>query len=90
MSPAFQFGGKALFEFVSRTPTPEVSRIYVDCGAREAGGRMFAVAERMVRLLERKGYGEGQLLWRPDPRGIHHERAWSRRAPQALSFMFRK
>jgi hypothetical protein len=51
---------------------------------------MVGLAERMAKELEKKGYGEGQLLLRIDPRGTHNEKHWRRRARAALRFMFRK
>ncbi|WNG25519.1 alpha/beta hydrolase [Cystobacter fuscus] len=90
MSPAFSVGDKALFPFVDSRPKPLISRVYIDCGGREGGGRMLAVAEEMHHVLERKGYPEGGLMWRPDQNAGHNEKAWRRRLPKALRFMFRR
>jgi predicted alpha/beta superfamily hydrolase len=89
MSPAFPIGGRPLFEYFAAQPKPEISRVYIDCGTKESGGRMLPAARRMFRLLERKGYPEGQLMFREDRRGAHNERNWRRRSPLALRFMFR-
>jgi predicted alpha/beta superfamily hydrolase len=86
MSPAFHFGGRLLFEYFARQPRPPASRVYIDCGAHE---RMLPVVQQMFRLFERKGYPEGQLMFREDRRGVHHEKSWRRRSPLALRFMFR-
>ncbi len=90
MSPSFWIAGRAIFPFIERRPTPSVSRVYIDCGAREARGRMLPLAEQMARHLGQRGYAKGQLLWRPDARGTHSERHWRRRVPLALRFMFRR
>ncbi len=90
MSSAFGVGGKALFPFVEARAKPAISRVYIDCGGQEGGGRMLATSEEMVHLLARKGYPEGGLLWRPDPEAGHNEQAWRRRLPDALRFMFRR
>jgi enterochelin esterase-like enzyme len=90
MSPAFAVGGKALFPFVESHSKPLISRVYIDCGGREGAGRMLAVAEEMHHVLERKGYPEGGLMWRPDLDAGHNEKAWRRRLPKALRFMFRR
>jgi len=87
MSPAFWVGGRRLFEYLAQQPRPSISRVYVDCGAREG---MLGVAERVVQQLAKKDYPEGQLKWRPDPRGTHSERHWARRSHAALRFMFRR
>jgi enterochelin esterase-like enzyme len=67
---------------------PPISRIYLDAGAQEASGRMLQAADRLAQDLAGRGYSPGQLMWRPDPRGGHNERAWRRRLPKALRFMF--
>ena len=89
MSPSFWMARQAIFGFVEGRPTPSISRVYLDCGAREARGRMLPIVARMADHLKGRGYPEGQLLWRPDSRGQHSERHWRRRAPRALRFMFR-
>jgi hypothetical protein len=61
----------------------------VDAGARERG-RMLADATTLAALLARSGLGADRLLWRPDARGVHHERSWRRRLPKALRFLFRR
>ena len=91
MSPALWFAGGAVFETVERAPFAD-SRIYMDVGAAEhhdAERRRAYVArfERMVALLEAKGYGPDRFRHLVDPRGTHHESAWARRLPDALRFL---
>lgn len=86
MSPSFWVGGERMFDFVASVQRPAVSRIYIDCGARE--GRMFDLSARMARLLCSRGYSNEQFMWRPDKRGAHNERHWRRRLPAALRFMY--
>lgn len=90
MSSAFFVGGPRLFDFLADTPRPPISRLYVDAGVKEGGGRLVALSEKVVRALEQKGYHPGQLKWRKDPRGTHNERHWARRIRPALRFMFRR
>ncbi len=88
MSPSLWFAGGKIFNYVAgRKPTP--SRIYLDCGQKEARGMMFQHAERMAKSLMARGWGEDTLLWRPDAKGTHAERHWRRRFPKALRFLFR-
>lgn len=89
LSPSFWFGGGEILRWVEKQPHPSISRVYLDCGTREGGGRMLALVERMAGLLDKRGYGENQLMWRPDRRGAHAETHWRRRLPKALRFMFR-
>jgi hypothetical protein len=51
---------------------------------------MLPVVREMAKLLEHQGYSAAQLKFRPDARGQHNERAWRRRLPAALRFMFRR
>jgi predicted alpha/beta superfamily hydrolase len=88
MSPSFWFGGRFIFPFVAREPNPYVTRVYLDCGRREGGGRMATLVEEMGRHLSSRGWRGAQLMIRIDPRGAHAERAWRRRLPKALRFMF--
>lgn len=90
MSPSLFAGGGALFREIEARPRPMVSRIYLDCGLREGKGQLAKLGESMVRTLETKGYPPEQLRWRLDRRGAHNERAWRKRLPGALRFMFRK
>lgn len=91
MSPAFAVVGPPLPAFVEAAAKPDVSRIYLDCGAKERGGQMLRSAERVAGLLRAKGYVDGEdLLWKADPRGEHNERFWRRRSPAALEFLFQK
>jgi predicted alpha/beta superfamily hydrolase len=90
MSPAYWFGRGALYDWIRGRPTPHFSRVYIDCGAREGGGRMAQGASAMADHLRQRGYGEDRLLLRIDKRGTHNEKHWRRRLPRALRFMFKK
>lgn len=90
LSPALWVGDFAAFDLVERSPRPTFSRIYLDCGALEAEGRMLPPAREMAARLAARGYSRRQLWWRPDPRGAHTEADWRRRLPRALRFMFRR
>lgn len=90
LSPAFWVGGFAFFDWFEQRPRPTFSRIYLDCGGREAEGRMLPPAAEVARRLKARGYPRSQLLWRPDPPADHDESAWRRRLPRALRFMFRR
>ena len=88
ISPSFWYHHGAIFRELPAAPPPD-ARIYVDVGKRE-GSLMYPLALRMVEELRHRGYGDHQLLWRPDERGRHHEKHWRRRLPKALKFLFRK
>jgi enterochelin esterase-like enzyme len=89
MSPSFWFGRRTILEWAEHQPIPWTSRVYIDCGQREGRGMMMQQAKRMSDLLAQRGYGADRLMWRPDARGTHSERAWRRRLPKALRFFFR-
>jgi enterochelin esterase-like enzyme len=90
MSPSFWVAREAVFADVAARPTPAVSRLYLDAGAREAKGRVVEAVERMAGHLAARGYGSDRLLWRADARGTHSEASWRRRLPGALRFMYRR
>jgi predicted alpha/beta superfamily hydrolase len=90
LSPSLWVAGRAIFKDAERFHRPAVSRIYLDCGGREAGGRMLPVVREMAELLKAKHYPANQLKFRADERAQHNEKAWRRRLPGALRFMFRR
>lgn len=97
MSPSLWFASRRVVEFVLAQSNPYRSRVYLDAGAREAKGRMLALAADLATHLRARGYREETpprgalgtyLMWRPDQRGGHDERSWRRRLPKALRFLF--
>lgn len=89
MSPSLWFAGRRAMTWMAAQERPAKSRIYLDCGGRE-GPRMLPNAELLVRWLRSRGWGADDLWWHPDPRGKHTEKAWRRRLPGALRFLFRR
>jgi predicted alpha/beta superfamily hydrolase len=89
MSPSFWVNGGAIQEWVSRQPTPPVSRIYLDCGVREGRGTVLPTVATMAAHLATRGYDPDHLMFLPDPRGAHSEASWRRRLPRALRFFYR-
>jgi len=90
MSPSLFVGRGKIYSFVSERDRPAISRVYLDVGGREAGGRMSNGVKRMAEQLEARGYEKPQLLYRYDERAGHNEAAWRRRLPRALRFMMKK
>ncbi|HEV2851558.1 MAG TPA: alpha/beta hydrolase-fold protein [Thermoanaerobaculia bacterium] len=88
MSPSFWVANQAIFADTAAQPTPEVSRIYLDGGAREAKGQVVEFVKKMVEQLTARGWDSDRLMWRADAKGTHSEAAWRRRLPQALRFMY--
>ncbi len=89
MSPSLWVNDGAIFAYVARARIWGDPRLYLDCGGREARGYAIEHARWMVRLLVRKGFMAGRhFMWRPDVRGSHNERAWRRRLPKALRFLY--
>lgn len=90
MSPACWVGDFAIFEDLRRRPVPAFSRIYMDCGGREAQGRMLPPARALAQELRGRGYSGDQLMWVEDPDADHTEREWRKRLPAAVRFMYRR
>jgi enterochelin esterase-like enzyme len=89
MSPSLWFAGRRMLSWIEQQPRPPASRIYLDCGGRE-GPKMMPNAEWLAHRLRRRGWGQDALWWRIEARGRHNEKAWRRRLPGALRFLFRK
>jgi predicted alpha/beta superfamily hydrolase len=90
MSPSFWVHDGAILGWLAAQATPEVSRIYLDCGVREGRGSVLPQVAAVAALLTERGYDESRLLFRPDPRGAHSEASWRRRLPRALRFIYRQ
>lgn len=90
MSSSFFWARKKIFDYVRSQPRPWTSRIYLDCGGKEAGGKLATLTTQMAELLASSGYGPDDLKVRIDPRGVHNEGHWRKRLPGALRFMYRK
>jgi predicted alpha/beta superfamily hydrolase len=89
MSPSFWIADQAIFTDIADQPSPDVSRIYLDAGAREDKGRLMPVVAAMTAHLAGRGYDDDRLMFRPDARGAHNEASWRRRLPKALRFLYR-
>jgi predicted alpha/beta superfamily hydrolase len=89
MSPSLWFGGRRIFADLRERATPRFSRVYLDCGLKEGRGHMHPIAQAMALEIASRGYHVRQLMFVTDRRGTHSERAWRRRLPKALEFMFR-
>jgi predicted alpha/beta superfamily hydrolase len=89
MSPSVWIAGHTILDWIAAQPAPPVSRIYLDCGAREGRGTLLLLAARLAADLAERGYDADRLMWRPDARGGHNEASWRRRLPKAIRFMYR-
>jgi predicted alpha/beta superfamily hydrolase len=85
MSPALWWNDRAIFDLAEQARR-RPGRLYVDVGGKE-GARYAADTRRLVRLLERTGYGPEELLFVYDQKAAHHESAWAARLPAALRFL---
>ncbi len=85
MSPSLWVGRGAIMRFAERHPPRPGARIYLDAGAKEAGGRMLQAAERMASIL---GESPASIKFVADARGQHREADWRRRLLPAMRFHF--
>jgi enterochelin esterase-like enzyme len=88
MSPSLWVGRGKIFEFVASQSKPWTSRIYLDAGGLEAGGNVLRAAERLANELRGRGWDDGSLRFVSAKRGTHSEKAWRRRAPGAVRWLF--
>ncbi len=89
MSPSFWVQDGEILRWLEAQPTPETSRIYLDCGVREGRGTLLPQVAAMAAHLATRGYDPDHLMFRADPRGAHSEASWLRRLPRALRFFYR-
>ena len=61
------------------------ARFYLDVGGRE-GEFMQRYAGQTAEVLTKRGL-EG-VMWRPEKNGNHNEKAWRRRLPKAIRFLY--
>jgi hypothetical protein len=73
---------------IASAPRPPASRVYLDAGGLEAGGALLRSAERLAADLRARGWDDGSFRFVVAKRGAHNERAWRRRAPSAISWLF--
>lgn len=88
MSPSLWVGRAHFFGYFAERPRPAFSRIYLDAGALEGGGRMLEAARRLAAELRARGWDDASLRFVASKRGTHSEKHWRRRAPAALEFLF--
>jgi predicted alpha/beta superfamily hydrolase len=88
MSPSLFVGRGKIYEYIAAQKKPWTSRIYLDAGALEAGGGLLRAAERLASELQARGWDDGSLQFVVAKRGTHSEKAWRRRAPSAIEWLF--
>jgi hypothetical protein len=88
MSPSLWVGGGKLFEWAASRPKPWTSRIYLDAGGLEGGGGVVRAVDRLAGELRGRGWDDAALRVVTAKRGAHNERAWRRRAPGAVEWLF--
>jgi len=91
MSPSLFFAKRAIFDLIAREPTPYRSAVWLDAGAREAGGRLVTLVEALAKSLRERGWrddGDLRVALHVAASGKHSEESWRRRLPKALRFAF--
>lgn len=88
MSPSLFLGRNAIFEVLRQTSKPWHTKIYLDAGGREAGGKLQRLTQRLRDQLQGQGWHGHELLYRVVKTHDHNEYAWRRRMPRALRFLY--
>jgi enterochelin esterase-like enzyme len=88
MSPSLWVGNGRIFTWLHERPRPLASRIYLDAGKLEAGGRMLGATRRLAEELRGRGWDDRSLRYVEAARGKHSEKDWRRRAPGAIAWLF--
>lgn len=88
MSPSVWWHDRAVLSNVESFASPQRPRIWLDMGGRE-GIEGLNDARSLRDLLRRKGWRDDEdFNYFEDRRADHSERAWARRAPAVLEFLF--
>jgi predicted alpha/beta superfamily hydrolase len=88
MSPSVWWDNRAVLETVDRFNASQRPRIWLDMGGRE-GIDGLADARLLRDRLLRKGWKNGDdIHYFEDRRADHSERAWAKRVPAVLEFLF--
>jgi predicted alpha/beta superfamily hydrolase len=93
MSPALWVNQFAIYNALMLTKPHAEAKVYIDHGEKEGcechGNVSFQQTKLMADLLEVLEFKPQQnLLWNPDPEGLHNEQSWHRRLPVALDFLY--
>jgi predicted alpha/beta superfamily hydrolase len=88
MSPSLWVANGRIFEHAASKGRSATSRIYLDAGGRESGGRLLEAARKLASTLRGRGWDDASLRFVEAKRGTHSEKDWRRRAPAALEFLF--
>jgi predicted alpha/beta superfamily hydrolase len=88
MSPSVWVQDREMVRAFARLPLPAERRIYVDAGGREKPRTTIGCRE-LIEVLTARGCVQGEdLMWRFVAKEGHNERAWRRRLPKALRFLY--
>jgi predicted alpha/beta superfamily hydrolase len=88
MSPSVWWHNRAILSDVERFASPQRPRIWLDMGGRE-GVEGLNDARSLRDLLRSKGWSDdADFSYFEDRRADHSERAWAKRAPAVLEFLF--
>jgi predicted alpha/beta superfamily hydrolase len=88
MSPSVWWDQRAIFSTLDHFDSPRRPRIWLDFGGRE-GVEGMTDARLLRDRLRMKGWrSEDELRYFEDRRADHSERAWAKRAPDVLEFLF--
>ncbi len=88
MSPALWVRRERVFAAVEAAGPAPGTRVWIDVGGRESPSHQAeydAGYAEMRALLEAKGCVVGGFR---DPEAVHHEKAWAKRLPEALHFLY--
>jgi predicted alpha/beta superfamily hydrolase len=88
MSPSVWWHNRAILSDVESFASPQRPRLWLDMGGRE-GVEGLNDARSLRDLLRMKGWSdEADFNYFEDRRADHSERAWAKRAPAVLEFLF--
>ncbi len=92
MSPAFKIDEFDMVTPVQKYTGPQKDiQLYIDNGGIELEQLLQPGIDEMLEALNKKGYRQNSdYFWVKDSTAEHSEKAWSKRLPLALTFLFGK
>jgi predicted alpha/beta superfamily hydrolase len=88
MSPSVWWDNRAVLSIVDRFDAPQRPRIWLDMGGREGVEGLMDARVLRDRLRAKGWKDEANFQYFEDRRGDHSERAWAKRVPAVLEFLF--
>jgi predicted alpha/beta superfamily hydrolase len=87
VSPSVWWNQQYIIKRVNEVQKPTDQRIWLDMGTSEGEGAVES-AKSLYQALLKKGWDEDDIRFVIEPGAVHNERAWAKRVPEMLRFLY--